>query len=93
MNHSSMQRSRTGKKGPYAAYYIHFQPGACFVGECLITQHVARFFPKHSTSFAVLSQSIRTASVSDIVPLEHCGIHPDSCDFVMYRLRSLAPRG
>lgn len=27
-----MDRSRTGKKGPYAAYYIHFQPGSCFVG-------------------------------------------------------------
>ncbi|KAJ6122161.1 hypothetical protein N7512_004626 [Penicillium capsulatum] len=25
-------RSRTGKKGPYAAYYVHFQPGASFVG-------------------------------------------------------------
>ncbi|CAG7960171.1 unnamed protein product [Penicillium nalgiovense] len=25
-------RSRTGKKGPYAAYYVHFQPGSCFVG-------------------------------------------------------------
>ncbi|CAG7927411.1 unnamed protein product [Penicillium olsonii] len=24
--------SRTGKKGPYAAYYVHFQPGSCFVG-------------------------------------------------------------
>ena len=27
-----MSRSRTGKKGPYAAYYVHFQPGSCFVG-------------------------------------------------------------
>ncbi|CAG8025032.1 unnamed protein product [Penicillium salamii] len=28
----SRTRSRTGKKGPYAAYYVHFQPGSCFVG-------------------------------------------------------------
>lgn len=55
MNHSSMQRSRTGKKGPYAAYYVHFQPGACFVGEYLITQHVVRFFLDSFTPFAVLS--------------------------------------
>jgi len=25
-------RSRTGKKGPYAAYYVQLQPGASFVG-------------------------------------------------------------
>ncbi|KAJ5321537.1 Conserved hypothetical protein CHP02453 [Penicillium atrosanguineum] len=30
--HFSAAWSRTGKKGPYAAYYVHFQPGACFVG-------------------------------------------------------------
>lgn len=28
-----VNRSRTGKKGPYAAYYVHVQPGASFVGE------------------------------------------------------------
>ncbi|KAL5051038.1 hypothetical protein BDW71DRAFT_194134 [Aspergillus fruticulosus] len=27
--------SRTGKKGPYAAYYVHCQPGASFVGSGL----------------------------------------------------------
>lgn len=27
------RRSRTGKKGPYAAYYVHMQPGSCFVGK------------------------------------------------------------
>lgn len=54
MNHSSMQRSRTGKKGPYAAYYVHLQPGACFVGEFLLTQHIARFFPEPFPPFAVL---------------------------------------
>ncbi|KAJ5919271.1 hypothetical protein N7466_010214 [Penicillium verhagenii] len=30
--HFSAAWSRTGKKGPYAAYYVHFQPGASFVG-------------------------------------------------------------
>lgn len=30
--HFSAAWSRTGKKGPYAAYYVHFQPGSCFVG-------------------------------------------------------------
>ncbi|KKK23130.1 hypothetical protein P175DRAFT_0464081 [Aspergillus ochraceoroseus IBT 24754] len=33
--HFSAAWSRTGKKGPYAAYYVHFQPGACFVGSGL----------------------------------------------------------
>ena len=27
-------RSRTGKKGPYAAYFLQLQPGASFVGKC-----------------------------------------------------------
>ncbi|RMJ23595.1 hypothetical protein PHISP_05524 [Aspergillus sp. HF37] len=30
--HFAAAWSRTGKKGPYAAYYVHFQPGSCFVG-------------------------------------------------------------
>jgi hypothetical protein len=68
-----MQRSRTGKKGPYAAYYVHFQPGACFVGEFLITQHTARFFPELFIPFAGLSLSIRTALVSAIAPFGFLG--------------------
>ncbi|KAJ5595542.1 uncharacterized protein N7459_001750, partial [Penicillium hispanicum] len=35
--HFSAAWSRTGKKGPYAAYYVHFQPGSCFVGtSCIV---------------------------------------------------------
>ncbi|KAH6900762.1 hypothetical protein B0T10DRAFT_36799 [Thelonectria olida] len=30
--HFSAAWSRTGRKGPYACYYIHCEPGACFVG-------------------------------------------------------------
>ncbi|KAL3472336.1 hypothetical protein BJX99DRAFT_235759 [Aspergillus californicus] len=30
--HFSAAWSRTGRKGPYAAYYVHLEPGACFVG-------------------------------------------------------------
>ncbi|KAB8231873.1 DUF2461 domain-containing protein [Aspergillus alliaceus] len=30
--HFSAAWSRTGKKGPYAAYYVHCQPKSCFVG-------------------------------------------------------------
>ncbi|KAK2005045.1 hypothetical protein LX36DRAFT_649319 [Colletotrichum falcatum] len=30
--HFSAAWSRTGKKGPYACYYIHLEPGSCFVG-------------------------------------------------------------
>ncbi|KAJ9239255.1 hypothetical protein DTO166G5_2424 [Paecilomyces variotii] len=30
--HFSAAWSRTGRKGPYAAYYVHLQPGSCFVG-------------------------------------------------------------
>lgn len=26
------RRSRTGRKGPYACYYVHCEPGRCFVG-------------------------------------------------------------
>ncbi|KAL2871538.1 DUF2461 domain-containing protein [Aspergillus lucknowensis] len=33
--HFSAAWSRTGKKGPYAAYYVHCQPGATFVGSGL----------------------------------------------------------
>ncbi|KAF4234561.1 hypothetical protein CNMCM6805_008536 [Aspergillus fumigatiaffinis] len=29
--HFSAAWSRTGRKGPYAAYYVHLQPGSCFV--------------------------------------------------------------
>ncbi|CAI7639324.1 unnamed protein product [Penicillium palitans] len=32
VTHFSAAWSRTGRKGPYAAYYVHFQPGSCFVG-------------------------------------------------------------
>lgn len=32
-------RSRTGRKGPYAAYYVHLQPGSCFVGESSPESH------------------------------------------------------
>ncbi|KAI1322738.1 hypothetical protein F5Y16DRAFT_28777 [Xylariaceae sp. FL0255] len=30
--HYSAAWSRTGRKGPYACYYIHAEPGKCFVG-------------------------------------------------------------
>ncbi|KAE8557324.1 hypothetical protein EYB25_002031 [Talaromyces marneffei] len=30
--HFSAAWSRTGRKGPYAAYYVHLQPGHCFIG-------------------------------------------------------------
>ncbi|OLN85081.1 hypothetical protein CCHL11_06319 [Colletotrichum chlorophyti] len=30
--HFSAAWSRTGKKGPYACYYVHLEPGSCFVG-------------------------------------------------------------
>lgn len=30
--HFSAAWSRTGKKGPYACYYVHCEPGSCFVG-------------------------------------------------------------
>ncbi|KAE8349926.1 hypothetical protein BDV28DRAFT_140147 [Aspergillus coremiiformis] len=33
--HFSAAWSRTGKKGPYAAYYVHCQPRSCFVGSGL----------------------------------------------------------
>ncbi|RHZ53766.1 hypothetical protein CDV55_104146 [Aspergillus turcosus] len=33
--HFSAAWSRTGRKGPYAAYYVHLQPGSCFVGSGL----------------------------------------------------------
>lgn len=31
-SHFSAAFSRTGRKGPYACYYVHAEPGACFVG-------------------------------------------------------------
>jgi uncharacterized protein DUF2461 len=30
--HYSAAWSRTGRKGPYACYYVHAEPGKCFVG-------------------------------------------------------------
>ncbi|OAX79010.1 hypothetical protein ACJ72_06674 [Emergomyces africanus] len=33
--HFSAAWSRTGRKGPYAAYYVHLEPGKCFVGSGL----------------------------------------------------------
>ncbi|KAI1336985.1 hypothetical protein F5Y15DRAFT_166175 [Xylariaceae sp. FL0016] len=30
--HYSVAWSRTGRKGPYACYYVHVEPGKCFVG-------------------------------------------------------------
>ncbi|KAI1811032.1 hypothetical protein GGS20DRAFT_138511 [Poronia punctata] len=30
--HYSAAWSRTGRKGPYACYYVHIEPGHCFVG-------------------------------------------------------------
>ncbi|KAK4126855.1 hypothetical protein N657DRAFT_640716 [Parathielavia appendiculata] len=30
--HFSVAFSRTGRKGPYACYYVHVEPGACFIG-------------------------------------------------------------
>lgn len=30
--HYSAAFSRTGRKGPYAGYYVHCEPGSCFVG-------------------------------------------------------------
>ncbi|KAJ4999310.1 hypothetical protein K4K48_004284 [Colletotrichum sp. SAR 10_66] len=41
--HFSAAWSRTGKKGPYACYYIHLEPGSCFVGGglwCPEAQHL-----------------------------------------------------
>jgi len=40
--HSSLvdlteRRSRTGRKGPYAGYYVQIQPGASFVGTSSLT--------------------------------------------------------
>lgn len=37
MKHTSLvdlikRRSRTGRKGPYAGYYVQIQPGGSFVG-------------------------------------------------------------
>ncbi|EEA26944.1 conserved hypothetical protein [Talaromyces marneffei ATCC 18224] len=32
LTHFSAAWSRTGRKGPYAAYYVHLQPGHCFIG-------------------------------------------------------------
>ncbi|RLL94039.1 hypothetical protein CFD26_103017 [Aspergillus turcosus] len=37
--HFSAAWSRTGRKGPYAAYYVHLQPGSCFVGESCPETH------------------------------------------------------
>lgn len=34
--------SRTGRKGPYACYYVHCDPGACFVGGGLWMPDAAR---------------------------------------------------
>lgn len=31
-SHYSAAWSRTGRKGPYACYYVHCEPGICFVG-------------------------------------------------------------
>ncbi|KAK2861274.1 hypothetical protein FQN49_004372 [Arthroderma sp. PD_2] len=33
--HFSAAWSRTGRKGPYAAYYLHLEPGKCFIGSGL----------------------------------------------------------
>ncbi|EFQ98360.1 hypothetical protein MGYG_01391 [Nannizzia gypsea CBS 118893] len=33
--HFSAAWSRTGRKGPYAAYYLHLEPGKCFMGSGL----------------------------------------------------------
>ncbi|EEH16393.2 hypothetical protein PABG_06480 [Paracoccidioides brasiliensis Pb03] len=33
--HFSAAWSRTGRKGPYAAYYVHLEPGKCFIGSGL----------------------------------------------------------
>jgi uncharacterized protein (TIGR02453 family) len=30
--HFSAAFSRTGRKGPYACYYVHLEPAACFIG-------------------------------------------------------------
>jgi uncharacterized protein (DUF2461 family) len=30
--HYSAAWSRTGRKGPYACYYVHVEPGRCFIG-------------------------------------------------------------
>ncbi|KAK2599697.1 hypothetical protein N8I77_011429 [Diaporthe amygdali] len=30
--HYSVAFSRTGRKGPYACYYVHCEPGSCFIG-------------------------------------------------------------
>ncbi|KAI1263144.1 hypothetical protein F5Y18DRAFT_130769 [Xylariaceae sp. FL1019] len=30
--HYSAAWSRTGRKGPYACYYVHLEPGSCFLG-------------------------------------------------------------
>ncbi|KMU77364.1 hypothetical protein DIZ76_012681 [Coccidioides immitis] len=40
--HFSAAWSRTGRKGPYAAYYVHLEPGKCFVGSGLWMPEAAR---------------------------------------------------
>ena len=34
-------RSRTGRKGPFAAYYVQISPKSSFVGECWLSWSVA----------------------------------------------------
>ncbi|KAL4883854.1 hypothetical protein BJY04DRAFT_183368 [Aspergillus karnatakaensis] len=52
--HFSAAWSRTGKKGPYAAYYVHCQPGASFVG--------AGLWHPEADRLALLRQDIDTNS-------------------------------
>ncbi|EEP79643.1 conserved hypothetical protein [Uncinocarpus reesii 1704] len=40
--HFSAAWSRTGRKGPYAAYYVHLEPERCFVGSGLWMPDAAR---------------------------------------------------
>lgn len=77
-------RSRTGKKGPYAAYYVHFQPGSCFVGTCLYSPscrgRVSTVFP-FGAIMVQTSRCCRRCSESwdsTLAPwqLAHCPVDP-----------------
>lgn len=51
--HFSAAWSRTGRKGPYACYYIHCEPGSAFIGgglwhpEAQCVQKVRRHIDRH----------------------------------------------
>ncbi|GBF62602.1 hypothetical protein TMEN_5154 [Trichophyton mentagrophytes] len=63
--HFSAAWSRTGRKGPYAAYYLHLEPGKCFIGSGL-------WMPEAS-KLALIRQNIdrNSQQLKDIL------MHPD----------------